>query len=344
MKLLTLTLKWGFRCHKVMTVTNSYRNYRLIFLVYVTVSYWTPFSSVSNIRRKRKHLTDADCNSTFALLFNLIKSSNHHYFNPNHHQFCAWLNKKLRLMRRAFFFLFVAKIMFVFWKKQNKNICLHDFPNINTGYGEIVRVSAVESSVEAASPLPPSGSFPTRYSAVSPWRCSSWADTAPAGRTTSSCTPWTEPRASPRGSASPERPGRERWRGHRPPSHPRLSPRRVCFRRRHRQGDKPVRKLRDASKRLTPHSSFVKWVKRTRGGMGCHSCASRLRRHRCESRGRLSSRQWLRKKLEISSERARKTRPQPREFEVTRSHRESACTVPKIFYGGQEALLRRHVE
>lgn len=35
-----------------------------------------------------------------------------------------------------------------------------------------------------------------------------------------------------------------------------------------------------------------------------------------------------------------KTRPQPREFEVIRSRRESACTVPKIFYGGEEPLLQ----
>lgn len=34
-----------------------------------------------------------------------------------------------------------------------------------------------------------------------------------------------------------------------------------------------------------------------------------------------------------------KTRPQPREFEVIRSRRESACTVPKIFYGAEEPLL-----
>lgn len=64
----------------------------------------------------------------------------------------------------------------------------------------------------------------THNSVFSPWRWSSWADTAPAGRTTSSCTPWTEPPTSPRGSAAPERPSWQRRPGHRPPSPPRLSP------------------------------------------------------------------------------------------------------------------------
>lgn len=82
-----------------------------------------------------------------------------------------------------------------------------------------------------------------RYSARSPWRWSSWADTAPAGRTTSSCTPCTAPPSSPRGSAAPEPPRRERWHGHRPPSHRRLAPGCV-YCRRHRRGAKPVREAK----------------------------------------------------------------------------------------------------